>query len=112
MRTRALALTVLVALAGCSRSVPDDCQRVIDKSTPVLRELADAAGRAPMPQAMLDQMLAECRARKPTDEPDVLFACLLAAADRDTIAYCWKQVLDSTGQPAELGTGSAAGSAR
>jgi hypothetical protein len=113
MRTRALALTVLAVLGGCSRSAAvDDCPTVIRTRAATMRELTAAAGQPSLPQAAVDEMVAACPAtRAAADEPNPMLECLLAAADRDTVKYCWDWVLAVRSQPPG-GSGSGGGSGR
>jgi hypothetical protein len=84
--------TVVALAAGCGASKPaDDCQKFVDKSAPVLRELGKAAGKT-IDQKQLDEMATACRKRK-ADGKDHgkdqgMFDCVLAAADQAAVATC------------------------
>lgn len=85
---RWLALTLLLVLHGTSYA--DDCQKVYERSKPILVELAKAAGKT-LTDADLAQGLASCRQ---ASKRDPLMDCVLAAADEAAVRVCWKTGLE------------------
>lgn len=83
------AVVVAVGCGKKSGGAADDCQQFVDKSRPVLTDLAKAAGKS-MPPAMLDEMLADCRSGKSKGQDQGMFDCVVAAADRNAVETCWR----------------------
>jgi len=96
-----------LALVACGKKqTSDDCQQFVDKSAPVLRDLAKAAGKTLEP-AKLGEMLAQCRSGKSKGEDQGMFDCVIAAADQEAVATCWQGGFEAYRSAASGGAGSA-----
>jgi len=81
-------LFILVVLAACQRSTPDDCERVV---THVI-DVKKSVNKIPTPESQWDdwrkQMLVECRAKfSATDR-----TCLLAIKTMEDLGNCMASV--------------------
>jgi len=88
----------LVVVAACSGKKQDDCQRFVDKSTPVLKGIGKAKGKS-IKAKDLDDMVAACRSSGPKGDA-ALQKCVLDADTDDEVAACWS---DAMGDYAEAG---------
>ncbi|HEX3761528.1 MAG TPA: hypothetical protein VHW23_22680 [Kofleriaceae bacterium] len=86
---RLLPLLLLLALHGTAHA--DDCQKMFDRSRPVLVDVMKESGKT-WTDALAAQGVAQCR-KAPHRDP--LMDCVLAAADTAAVRACWKTGLES-----------------
>ena len=76
-------LIAVAVLAGCSKG--DDCERLVDKMLPVLKETG-----APEKALDRDKAIGECRQNIDKVKNDPTMKCMLDANDKDAVKACMK----------------------
>ena len=76
-------LIAVAVLAGCSKG--DECERLVDKMLPVLKETG-----APEKALDRDKAIAECRQNIDKVKSDPTMKCMLDANDADAVKTCMK----------------------
>ncbi len=91
---RYLALALL--LVACSKKAPagDECQRVVDKTFPIIAEMAKGVGKE-MKAEDKAKMLDKCRVSLKEGHRDPAMDCVLSAADEAAVRVCIKQGMGS-----------------
>lgn len=83
-----LPLLLLPALHGIASA--DDCQKMFDRSKPILLEIVKTAGKT-LTDAEIAKQVASCRQ---ASKRDPVMDCVLAAADDAAVRVCWKTAFE------------------
>jgi hypothetical protein len=93
-------LGALLLLAACSKSSGDECQRMMDKSAPVLGDMARLRGRE-IGDADRKKLVAHCRTSLKEGKRDPAMDCVLAASTDTAVRDCYIKGFESYAQKAK-----------
>jgi hypothetical protein len=81
-------LAILVLVAGCSKS-GDDCQKLVDKMWPLMKEMAQGKDLDGQKDKFVEQCRKDDRMKK-----DPVMKCVLDASDDDAVKACMTKGFD------------------
>ena len=83
------------AAAAAPAAAPADratrCARFVERSRPVMQEMASSAGKAFTPEHEAE-LRTTCE-EKPGSSDEVLLDCVIGAADEPAVKTCWKDAM-------------------